>query len=136
MNIEKILHSHDLKNTGCRRFILGELLKSDCALSENEIKGLAPDLFDRVTFYRTLKTLEEKEVIHRVVLNDNTVKYALNRHHHDNDEVHAHFHCGGCDEVLCLNGKTKFETELPSDFIKKEVYVIIEGLCGDCVRGS
>ena len=97
--VEDILYAHDLRNTGCRKFILSELLKCDTALSENELKGPYPDLFDRVTFYRTLKTLEEKEIIHRIVLNDNTVKYALNRHHHDYNEMHSH-HCEKCDEVL------------------------------------
>ena len=136
MTAEEILNAHDLKNTGCRKFILGELLKSDTALSENEIKDPFPELFDRVTFYRTLKTLEEKDIIHRIVLNDNTVKYALNRHHHDFEEMHSHFHCEKCDDVLCLSGKTKFEAELPRDFIKREVYVVIEGLCAGCVHRS
>ena len=71
---EEILNAHDLRNTGCRKFILSELLKNDAALSENELKGPYPVLFDRVTFYRTLKTLEEKGIIHRIVLNDNSVK--------------------------------------------------------------
>ena len=106
---EEILNAHDLRNTGCRKFILSELLKNDAALSENELKGPYPVLFDRVTFYRTLKTLEEKGIIHRIVLNDNSLKYALNRHHHEYEEMHSHFHCEKCDEVLCLSGKTKFE---------------------------
>lgn len=136
ITVEEILQENDLRSTGCRKFILGELLKSDAALSENELKGPYPDLFDRVTFYRTLKTLEEKEIIHRIVLNDNSVKYALNRHHHEYEEMHSHFHCEKCDEVLCLSGKTKFEAELPANFIKREVFVVIEGFCADCVQTS
>ena len=70
MNAEQILKYHRLKNTGCRKFIITELLQNDSALSENEIKQALPDLFDRVTFYRSLKTLEEYKIIHRIVLHD------------------------------------------------------------------
>ena len=129
---EKILHKYGLKGTGCRKFIVSRLLDSEMALSENEIKGNFPDLFDRVTFYRSLITLEESEIIHKIVLNDNSVKYALNTHHHGSN-IHSHFHCEECDGVMCLEGKTRFETELPEYFIKHEVFVVIEGLCADCV---
>ncbi|WP_298649503.1 transcriptional repressor [uncultured Proteiniphilum sp.] len=135
MTVEEILHAHDLKNTGCRKYILGELLKNEAAMSENELKEFYPDLFDRVTLYRTLKTLEDRGIIHRIVLNDNTVKYALNRHHHD-DKVHSHFHCEKCDEVLCLDGTTQFDAELPKGFVIKDVFVVVEGLCADCVHIS
>ena len=136
MTVEEILHAYDLKNTGCRKYILGELLGSESALSENELKESYPELFDRVTFYRTLKTLEERGIIHRIVLNDNSVKYALSRHHHEEDQLHSHFHCEKCDEVLCLRGKTRFDAELPQGFIMNEVFVVIEGLCAGCVAHS
>lgn len=136
ITVEELLHHYDLKNTGCRKFILTELLQSETALSEEEIKRTYPDLFDRVTFYRTLKTLEERGIIHRIVLNDNSVKYALNRHHPEANPLHAHFHCGNCDEVLCLQGKTRFDAELPSGFVTREVFVVIEGLCATCNHPS
>ncbi|WP_294068274.1 Fur family transcriptional regulator [Proteiniphilum sp. UBA1028] len=136
MTVEEILHRHDLKNTGCRKFILTGLLQSETALSEEEMKKPFPELFDRVTFYRTLKTLEEKGVIHRIVLNDNSVRYALNGHHPGREPLHAHFHCGKCDEVLCLHGKTRLDAELPDDFVTREVFVVIEGLCAGCNRLS
>lgn len=132
MTAEEILLSHNLKNTGCRKFILCKLLEKKSALSESEIKESFPDLFDRITFYRTLKTLEDKNIIHKIVLNDNSVKYALNHFHSHDENLHSHFHCGTCDDVLCLHGKTSFEIELPENFIKNEVYVIIEGVCGKC----
>jgi len=136
MTVEELLHKYDLKNTGCRKFILGEMLKSDTAQSENELKESYPDLFDRVTFYRTLKTLEERGIIHKIVLNDNSVKYALSGDHHADDHLHSHFHCEKCDEVLCLGSKTQFEAELPQGFIMKDVFVVIEGMCAGCVAHS
>lgn len=134
MTAEEILNEHDLKNTGCRKYILGELLKNEAAMSESELKESYPDLFDRVTLYRTLKTLEEKGIIHRIVLNDNTVKYALNRHHHRDDNLHSHFHCERCNEVLCLDGAARFDVNLPEGFVAQDVYVVIDGLCDACAK--
>ena len=59
---EEILQEHDLKNTSCRKYVINRLLDSHTALSEDEIKETFPNLFDRVTLYRTLKTLEEKDI--------------------------------------------------------------------------
>ena len=132
MTVEEILHKYDLKNTGCRKFILSEMLKRETAQSETELKESYPELFDRVTFYRTLKTLEERGIIHKIVLNDNSVKYALSRHHQADEHLHAHFHCEKCDDVLCLLGKTRFDAELPQGFIMNDVFVVIEGVCADC----
>ncbi len=131
MTVEEILQRNELKNTACRKYIVGELLESRAAMSEQELKG-SSDLFDRVTFYRTLKTLEEHGVIHRIVLNDNTVKYALTRQKQGNAHLHSHFHCEQCDEVLCLRGKSRFETELPKGYCQHEVFVVIEGVCANC----
>jgi Fur family ferric uptake transcriptional regulator len=131
---EEILRKQDLRSTACRKFIINGLLKSDRAMSENELKGDFHELFDRVTFYRSLITLEDSGIIHKIVLNDNSVKYALNSHHHNENNLHSHFHCEECDEVLCLEGKTRFEAELPHNFVSRDVFVVIEGFCADCVN--
>ncbi|MDD3189981.1 MAG: transcriptional repressor [Fermentimonas sp.] len=131
---EEILRKQDLRSTACRKFIINGLLKSDRAMSENELKGNFHELFDRVTFYRSLITLEDSGIIHKIVLNDNSVKYALNSHHHNENNLHSHFHCEECDEVLCLEGKTRFEAELPDDYVTHGVFVVIEGICADCIN--
>lgn len=133
--VEEILQQSDLKNTACRKYIVGELLQSHSAMSEQEMKGES-DLFDRVTFYRTLKTLEEHEIIHRIVLNDNTVKYALTQNNHENAHLHSHFHCERCDEVLCLRGNTHFNAELPDGYSRNDVFIVIEGVCATCNVGA
>ncbi|HBG41085.1 MAG TPA: transcriptional repressor [Porphyromonadaceae bacterium] len=134
MTAEEILYNHKLKNTTCRKQVVEELLEKKSALSENEIKSAFEGPFDRVTFYRTLKTLEQKEVIHRIALNDGTIKYALNGHHHENEHIHAHFHCEKCDEVFCLEEEqTYFHVDLPDKFVKNDVFVVVEGVCAECV---
>ncbi|MDR1882739.1 MAG: transcriptional repressor [Prevotella sp.] len=133
MDAEQILKRHNLKNTGCRKFIIGELLDGDCALSESEIKKALPDLFDRVTFYRSLKTLEENSIIHRVVLHDSTVKYALNREVLPKGE-HAHFHCMECDAVTCMETGALAPVAIPQGFSVDSMDVLLEGTCPGCKR--
>jgi len=131
MDAEQILKHHNLKNTGCRKYILNELLSSDKALSEHEIKHALPDLFDRVTFYRSLKTLEEYNIIHHIILHDSTVKYALNKEAFPQGD-HAHFHCVKCDIVTCLDMQLPDAPNLPDGFSVNSVEVLLEGICPDC----
>lgn len=131
MDAEQILKHHNLKNTGCRKFIISELLNNDMALSENEIKQALPDLFDRVTFYRSLKTLEEKNIIHRIVLHDSTIKYALNKNAFPEGD-HVHFHCVECDTVMCMDAEIKAPSNIPQGYSVNTVDVILEGICPAC----
>lgn len=132
MTVENILRTHNLKNTSCRKFILSELLDSKTAMTEQEIKTSFPDLFDRVTFYRTLKTLEEVGAIHRIVLQDNTTKYALSRKSFHDHDIHPHFHCEKCDEVFCLPTKIQLYIDLPNGFVQNHVSMVIDGVCAAC----
>lgn len=131
MDAEQILKHHNLKNTGCRKFIINELLNNNSALSEHEIKQALPDLFDRVTFYRSLKTLEENCIIHRIVLHDSTVKYALNNEALPKGE-HAHFHCMKCDEVVCVETQVNVAVNLSKGFTIDTAQILLEGICPDC----
>lgn len=133
MSVDEILKTHNIKNTGCRKHILNELMSSRWALSENQIKDTLPDLFDRVTFYRSLKLLEAKNIIHRIVLSDATVKYALNGDTRATiNSNHAHFHCTHCGKVICMKNVVDNTMHLPKDFIIKSVQVLIEGTCSGC----
>lgn len=131
MNAEQILKLHKLKNTGCRKFIINELQNNDLAMSEHEIKQALPDLFDRVTFYRSLKTLEEYNIIHKIILHDSTVKYALNKEVISNGD-HAHFHCIKCDEVTCMETLINPSLNIPEGFTIESVQILLEGTCPAC----
>lgn len=143
MKAEEILRHHDLKNTGCRKHIINELLNSEQALSESEIKTAVSDLFDRVTFYRSLKTLEENKIIHRIMLSDGSVKYALNKTgksscddtcccDHAHRHIHTHFHCRKCDEVLCVDTILENSVRIPDGFLVESVQILLEGICPEC----
>ncbi len=126
-----ILQEHKLKRTACREGILEVMLNSGHALSENEIKDELNGNYDRTTFYRSFKTLLEKKIIHKIVVDNQVVKYALdNSVTHKNE--HAHFYCKRCNSVICLDDIPIDEPEIPQGFEAYETEVIIKGVCNIC----
>ncbi len=130
MTAEEILKAHKLKGTGCRKHIINELLATEKALSEHEIKSVFPDLFDRVTFYRSIRTLEDAGIIHKIVLSDSTIKFALSVE--SKAHAHAHFHCISCGQVLCIEAEVPAKITLPKGYSIHTVEVLLEGTCDAC----
>jgi Fur family transcriptional regulator, ferric uptake regulator len=131
MKPQEVLQSHDLKRTACREGILSVMLDSGQALSENEIRDELDANFDRTTFYRSFKTLLEKSIIHKIVVDNQVIKYAI-----DNSVTfknkHAHFYCRKCDTVFCLDDVPFNEPEIPQGYQASETDVIIKGMCRIC----
>jgi len=131
MEPQEVLHHHDLKRTAYREGILSVMLESGHALSENEIKKKLSGNCDRTTFYRSFKTLLEKRIVHKIVVDNQLIKYALeNSITHKNK--HAHFYCKKCDSVICLDNIPVGEPEVPQGFEATETEIIIKGLCSTC----
>src|SRR6056297_2195540 len=101
MEAVKILSGHNLRRTSCREGIIEVIMTAGKALSENEIRERLNGNYDRTTFYRSFKTLEENKIIHKIVVDNQLVKYAL-----DNSitrkKDHVHFYCNDCNTVQCL----------------------------------
>lgn len=133
MNATEILLNHQIKKTSPRVSIINALQKSDFPLSESEVKERMGDLYDRITFYRSVQTLIEAGIIHRIVAGHIT-KYALNhcRDDHQHETDHVHFFCEQCKALVCLNEIKIQSYSLPVGFVKKECDVVIKGLCTSC----
>jgi Fur family ferric uptake transcriptional regulator len=92
---------------------------------------------DRVTLYRTLKTFEEKGLVHRIDDGSGSIKYALcpedcpTQEHHD---LHVHFYCNQCRETFCLPKSRIPDIALPDKFKTEEVNLVVKGWCGSCDR--
>ena len=71
-----ILQSHKLRITDCRLEIIQEFLEKNIALSHSDLEEKLRQQFDRVTIYRTLKTFLEKDLIHKVLDDSFTYRYA------------------------------------------------------------
>lgn len=101
------LRAHAVRLTPCRRQVLGALLQSDMALSGTELEPHLHQARDRVTLYRTLRLLEQKGLIHRVVDYTETVRYAAAAALRAPVDAalpaeHVHFKCTSCQHIYCL----------------------------------
>ncbi len=129
----EVLHSHNLKRTSCREGILSVIMNARQALSEQEIREQLAGTFDRTTFYRSFKTLLESHIIHKIVVDNQLVKYALDNSITRKRE-HAHFFCKGCETVTCLDSVPVDPPNLPEGYVASETEVIIKGFCARCQK--
>ncbi|MDR2038488.1 MAG: transcriptional repressor [Bacteroidales bacterium] len=132
MNAIELLRSKGLKKTAQRIMLINILQKKAVTLTEDDIKQEMGDLYDRITFYRTVQTLLEADLIHRINVDNKTVKYALNETSpHTKD--HSHFFCKKCRSVTCLKDVPAITYHLPDGFKGEECEIIIKGICGNCL---
>ena len=128
---EELLQSRNLRRTSCRQGILDILGQATAAMTENEIKALLDKEHDRTTFYRSFRTLIENNLVHRIVVDNLMVKYALNPQSYSRGE-HVHFYCTRCDSLLCIEDTHLTGITLPSGFEANETEVIVKGTCKSC----
>ncbi len=133
MKANEVLNHHHLKRTSCREGIIDVVMSSDEALSEAEIRDRLQGCYDRTTFYRSFKTLEENKIIHKIIVDNNLVKYAF-----DSSALsslgHAHFHCVECNSVRCLNTVALEKASLPQDYEYAQAEILIRGTCNKCKK--
>jgi Fur family ferric uptake transcriptional regulator len=125
-----------MRSTPSRQEILQLFLKKDYALSHSDIEREISNDLDRVTVYRTLKTFLDKGIIHKVLDDEGSLKYALCNdactaagHHHD----HIHFKCTLCGQTNCLQAELP-TIKLPKGYQPNEINVLIQGICERCSR--
>ena len=135
-DIEHRLKNRQINPTAMRLLVLDFLIKQTAAISLNDLeKGMAPS--DRITLYRTLKTFEEKGLVHSIEDGTGATKYALcdkdcdGENHHD---LHVHFYCNNCKETFCLPNTRIPELTLPNGFSQEEMNLIIKGVCELCSK--
>lgn len=133
---DRLLKLFSMRSTPSRQEILNLFLKRDYALSHGDIEKEISNSLDRVTVYRTLKTFLDKGLIHKVLDDEGSLKYALcneacseAEHHHD----HVHFKCTRCGQTNCLDLEVP-DVKLPKGYQPKEVNVLIQGICERCSK--
>lgn len=134
MTALEILKQHEIKKTPARMAMIHVLQTGQYPMSENDMKDRMADLYDRVTFYRNVQTLTNAGIIHKIVADNTTVRYALNccELEHNHTAEHAHFYCKTCHEVVCLNQIKIPVYDLPKGFKFADCEVIIKGTCEKC----
>jgi len=136
-NTEQLLKEKGIKITANRILVLNVFQKNTQALSVNDIEELLP-WADSVTIFRTLKTFEEKALLHTVKDDDRAVKYALctsscEVNHHS---IHPHFHCDSCGNTICLTEYSVPIQSLPEHYVAKNFSLIINGICDNCNKNK
>lgn len=127
----EILNNHKLKRTSCREGIIDIVMEANQALSENEIRERLAGNYDRTTFYRSFKTLVEHQIIHKIVVDNQVVKYALDNQV-THKSAHAHFYCNTCNTVKCMDDIPVQHYNLPDGYAEEETEVLIKGTCSVC----
>ena len=131
---ERLLRDFKLRSTPNRQEILHLFLLRNYALSHGDIEKEIENNLDRVTVYRTLKTFLDRGLIHKVLDDEGSLKYALCKeacstagHHHD----HVHFKCIQCGQTNCLNVEVP-NVRLPKGYRATESNLLIQGVCERC----
>lgn len=90
---------------------------------------------ERTTLYRTIKTFEEKGLVHQINDGSGIAKYALcedkctpNVH----KDLHLHFHCTRCNETVCLTDHQIPQISLPKGYHAEDFNLVINGICNKC----
>jgi len=130
-NTREILQKHNRVRTSCRQSIIGALLEAGTAVSEEEVKSKVEGSYDRTTFYRTFKTLIGNGIIHKIVVDNHLVKYALSEPEKEARE-HIHFYCNDCGQVKCIEGEHFPPVALPEGYKQIQTDLIVKGLCDKC----
>ena len=129
--ITEILHQNNLMRTTCREEIIKAIIESPTPLSEEEIKTAVSGNFSRTTYYRTLKTLIAKEVIHKIVIDNTLIKYAITKKE-SLTKQQVHFFCLKCSRVYSVPEVNWEYTGLPDYCKPEQAELLIKGYCTKC----
>ena len=132
-NWSAALRKRNLKATSNRVEVLHAIEEFDKAIPHSKIQNRLQKV-DRVTLYRTLKSLIESGMIHKVSVENDEIFYAIcsqkcttEEHNHQ----HVHFKCTNCNEVSCVQSNSIETLNLPG--YKIESFEIqAKGVCSSC----
>lgn len=131
----QLLKSHQLRLTDCRVDVLRIFAATHHALSHADLEAQLHEQYDRVTLYRTFSTFLEKGLLHKVPVDDGSMRYALctdgcDEHAHLDD--HIHFKCTQCGETSCLDQLPAPKITLPQGYTASEFNFLVLGVCKAC----
>lgn len=132
--IEKTLNNKSVRPTAMRILIYKYMASKNTAVALTDIEN-AFDKAERTTLYRTLKTFEEKGLVHQIDDGTNISKFALCEpgcNCEIDQDLHLHFHCGNCDKTVCLTEHKIPHINLPHGYVAEDANLVIKGVCDSC----
>jgi Fur family ferric uptake transcriptional regulator len=130
------LKQFGVRPTAMRLLVHQFLLLQRSAVSLTTVEGNF-EKSDRTTLYRTLKTFEEKCIVHQIDDGTGIPKYALCKHGYPSDkhsDLHLHFYCTQCNLTSCLTEHRIPHISLPKGFVPEDINMLIKGICDRCSR--
>jgi len=134
-NIDNKLKNKQIRPTAMRELVLKVLLDKGSAISLSKLEDEFANA-DKSTLYRTLKTFEDKQLIHSIDDGSGSLKYAVcqdNCQCNPND-LHVHFYCTKCENTFCLTDIPVPSVNLPVGFSLNSVNMVVKGLCINCKK--
>ena len=133
----RMLKGAELYCTEARIAILKVLVQAPSPLKQNQIAArLASRAMNKVTIYRTLRSLVEAGVVHRAFMQKRAWHFEL-AHHCSESQCHPHFTCLNCGKTHCLMGISLPMAKSPyKGFVIRRQQVRLEGLCPRCAGDS
>lgn len=133
-SIEQRLESKNIRVTAMRLLIYKFLSRKQVAVTLTDIENAFVKA-DRTTLYRTIKTFEEKNIVHQIDDGTGIIKYALCEEDCNCEietDLHLHFHCNICNETICLTTHKIPQVKVPEGFISENVNLVVKGICDKC----
>ena len=139
---EKTLLSKGIRPTEMRLKIYKYLNRKTYAVSLNEMqkvfiaKSEKNKTANRTTFYRNLKTFEDKGLIHQINDGTGVAKFAISDKKAKGKygtDLHMHFHCTVCGKTICLPDRIS-KQNLPDDYEINDVNLVLKGVCKNCSK--
>lgn len=132
--IIKILENKGVRPTAMRLLVYQLMSNKTQARSLGELERDFKTS-ERSTLYRTIKTFEEKGLVHAIEDGTGVLKYALCKDRvasNDGSDLHLHFRCNTCEETVCLTDYKIPQINLPEGYISEDVNFMVKGICEKC----
>lgn len=132
--IEIVLEAKNVRPTAMRLLIYRFMAGKQVAVALTDIE-FAFAKAERTTLYRTVKTFEEKGIVHQIDDGTGIAKYALCEPGCNctiDQDLHLHFHCSNCDETACLTEHKIPHINLPDGYVAEDVNLVVKGICEKC----
>ncbi len=132
--IVKKLESKGIRPTAMRLMTYRRLGQLNVAVSLGDL-GKDFESSERSTLFRTMKTFEEKGIVHQIEDGTGIIKYALcedNCESEIGNDLHLHFHCNSCGETVCLTEHKIPQINLPEGYVAEDINLVAKGVCEKC----
>lgn len=132
--IVQLLEIKGIRPTAMRLMTYKRLVELKVAISLGDLEKDFK-VSERSTLFRTIKTFEEKGVVHQIEDGTGVIKYALCEENCEcevGNDLHLHFHCNNCNETVCLTEHKIPHISLPDGYITEDINLVVKGICEKC----